>query len=1064
MAENFNARIKNKRDTSANWTTNDPVILNGEIILVDTATGELRAKIGDGTKRYTELPFTDEAIKTLLNNKADADHTHDFDLDINVENGISEGSVQSVNATAGGKGFKIVGQKSGGTTSSIETLSFGTIQVGTDVYISINEGDTKHIIRSSTVTPLIFAHSGDAYSGDLIANISSFPYEIDVSNLTGTYILQNISSFVGQEVTIELERVSNSTAEGIGTYTLSSVEGLEVGMTCSVKLSTAKYNAGTITAISGNDITVDGYTYIELETDADDPENFSIENYMTIVGRPDLGDTDVGFNAFAIGENCIAQDRSSFSAGQYTIADSENQFVRGRFNLVDSEEKYADIVGNGTSDTARSNAYTLDWDGNAWYAGDVKVGGTSYDDANATELATKKYVDNTIDEALEQKVDKASVDEINVTLERIKYYGSADIVPSDESYFTVNETGETITGLTDTGKTQTELVIPYEINGVEITTLCSGSDGISSPPVSILDGNSTITKVVIPKSVTTLGGAAFANCKLASIDIPNSVTSIEGYAFWSCSSLTSIYIPDSVTSIGNFAFMSCTSLTSIDIPNSVTGIAPETFKGCTSLTSINIPNSVTSIGTEAFYGCNVLKSIDIPNSVTSIGDGAFVSCSSLTSVNIPNSVTSIATSAFHVYDDTSHSYVPISGLTIYCEQGSYAETYAKTNNIPVVYTAVNDIGSGVEIVDNLTTSDSTKALSANQGEVLNDFITKIENNTTLIKNSNGGFAAGQDATTEAYGGGAVGNSAKATNGGGAVGWMATAKQGGAVGLQATETNGGGAVGNSANATNGGAVGHNSRETHGGGAVGYSASTYYGGSVGYDTTSSFGGAVGGHATTEDGGAIGLGAISQDGFAGGSYAKTIDADENPIDAIQLGSGTNSTERTLQVYDYQLMDANGNIPAERLANVPQIIVEDNLTSTSSANALSAAQGKVLKAEIDELVTSIEEKANSDLSNLSDASTALANLGLTATATEINYTDGVTSNIQTQLNNKASSSHIQPASTITSGTFSSTSIKAATGTDYTTARIRNIQASTTDLTAGISALSNGDIYFVYE
>ena len=142
----------------------------------------------------------------------------------------------------------------------------------------------------------------------------------------------------------------------------------------------------------------------------------------------------------------------------------------------------------------------------------------------------------------------------------------------------------------------------------------------------------------------------------------------------------------------------------------------------------------------------------------------------------------------------------------------------------------------------------------------------------------------------------------------------------------------------------------------------------------------------------------------------------------------------------------------------------VADNLTTTTSGTALSANQGKVLKAEIDELVTSIEEKANSDLSNLSDASTALANLGLTATATEINYTDGVTSNIQTQLNNKASSSHIQPASTITSGTFSSTSIKAATGTDYTTARIRNIQASTTDLTAGISALSNGNIYFVYE
>ena len=54
--------------------------------------------------------------------------------------------------------------------------------------------------------------------------------------------------------------------------------------------------------------------------------------------------------------------------------------------------------------------------------------------------------------------------------------------------------------------------------------------------------------------------------------------------------------------------------------------------------------------------------------------------------------------------------------------------------------------------------------------------------------------------------------------------------------------------------------------------------------------------------------------------------------------------------------------------------------------------------------------------------------------------------------------------ASKITSGTFAATGVKAMNGTDYTTARVRNIQASTTDLTAGSSSLSNGDIYLVYE
>lgn len=65
------SRIKMKRDTSANWTKNDPILLNGEIIIVDTEAGETRYKIGDGTKKYSQLPFQDEIIKGAINNKQD---------------------------------------------------------------------------------------------------------------------------------------------------------------------------------------------------------------------------------------------------------------------------------------------------------------------------------------------------------------------------------------------------------------------------------------------------------------------------------------------------------------------------------------------------------------------------------------------------------------------------------------------------------------------------------------------------------------------------------------------------------------------------------------------------------------------------------------------------------------------------------------------------------------------------------------------------------------------------------------------------------------------------------
>ena len=55
-----------KRDTAANWTNHNPVLLNGELILVDTAEGQLRVKIGDGRRTYTQLPFMDEALRALI--------------------------------------------------------------------------------------------------------------------------------------------------------------------------------------------------------------------------------------------------------------------------------------------------------------------------------------------------------------------------------------------------------------------------------------------------------------------------------------------------------------------------------------------------------------------------------------------------------------------------------------------------------------------------------------------------------------------------------------------------------------------------------------------------------------------------------------------------------------------------------------------------------------------------------------------------------------------------------------------------------------------------------------
>ena len=136
--------------------------------------------------------------------------------------------------------------------------------------------------------------------------------------------------------------------------------------------------------------------------------------------------------------------------------------------------------------------------------------------------------------------------------------------------------------------------------------------------------------------------------------------------------ITSVIIPEGVVVIGEYAFDSCTELTSVTIPKSVTVIGDSAFSNCFSLASITIPAGVVIIDDYAFAGCSRLQSIEIPLGVTGIGMSAFTGCSSLIELSIPASVKSIGDWAF--------DECPLLTLTV--SNGSYAEQYAKENEIP----------------------------------------------------------------------------------------------------------------------------------------------------------------------------------------------------------------------------------------------------------------------------------------------------------------------------------------------------------------------------------------------
>ena len=206
----------------------------------------------------------------------------------------------------------------------------------------------------------------------------------------------------------------------------------------------------------------------------------------------------------------------------------------------------------------------------------------------------------------------------------------------------------------------------------------------------------SLSEIVIPSSVASIGDSAFLGCRsLSEIVIPSSVTSIGDWAFSVCRSLSEIVIPSSVTSIGDRAFNGCFSLKYISIPKSVICLNGNPFAGwngkleCLSpnfvyeddvlfnkdksriisfrnqnIKSYVIPSSVTSIGKGAFFRCDSLSEIVIPSSVASIGDRAFSFCDSLSEIVIPSSVTSIGDIAFSGCDSLSEIVIPSSVTSI----------------------------------------------------------------------------------------------------------------------------------------------------------------------------------------------------------------------------------------------------------------------------------------------------------------------------------------------------------------------------------------------------------------
>ena len=162
----FNARVQMKRDTSANWTSNNPVLLYGEIIIVDTDAGEVRFKVGNGTSTYTQLPYTDEAIIGKMLSLSGGTMTGNINMDGNVVTGL--GAPVNPTDAVRQQDLEVLSDEIDGIIAGTSPI---TLPIASDVRVGgVKIGDNVDVAEDGTISVDL---SGYATDGEVTSQITS---------------------------------------------------------------------------------------------------------------------------------------------------------------------------------------------------------------------------------------------------------------------------------------------------------------------------------------------------------------------------------------------------------------------------------------------------------------------------------------------------------------------------------------------------------------------------------------------------------------------------------------------------------------------------------------------------------------------------------------------------------------------------------------------------------------------------------------------------------------------------------------------------------------------------
>lgn len=335
---------------------------------------------------------------------------------IRVSNEVIATSVQAtkikVPTTSGGTtcGVGSDGQvlKSNGTSTywGTDNNTTYTFANGTNGFTVTPSGGSAIPV---TVTPSITNNvTGTGTSGNLAkfngANSITDGPGIDASPTSGS---TNVITSGGAYTALS-DKMDKTNPTGTGSFSLNRKASTTVG--------TKSFAEGDDTTASGNYSHAEGRTTTasgsssHAEGDATTASNIGAhaEGYLTTASNTSAHaegreTTASGYASHSEGFFTTASGYNAHAEGIYTIANHASQHVFGEYNVADTNVSdaavrgdYVEIVGNGTADNARSNARTLDWNGNEVLAGSVTATGGFVGDltGNASSATNASTVNN----------------------------------------------------------------------------------------------------------------------------------------------------------------------------------------------------------------------------------------------------------------------------------------------------------------------------------------------------------------------------------------------------------------------------------------------------------------------------------------------------------------------------------------------------------------------------------------------------------------------------------------------------------------------------------------------